>query len=1306
MAQIALTIASQAATSGMNNVLMQSVLNAGAALAGSAIDNALFGTEQRAYGARLENLHALASTEGASIPRLFGRMRVGGQCIWATNFRERQVTETQGGGKGGGGGGATTTSYLYSASFAIGLCEGVIDGIGRLWADGQPFDLQNVTYRVYKGDETQEPDPLIVSIEGGDYVPAYRGLAYIVFEDLELEEFGNRIPQINVEIIKSAGGSDKAESLIKAVDLIPASGEFVYSDQVIIQELGPGRVAPETIHSLHGKPDMLVALDQLGDELPGVGNVALVVTWFGDDLRCGNIEFRPGVELLSKTTSPETWLVNAVDRANAHLMSVDADGKAVYGGTPSDGCVVAAIQELKARGYVVTFYPFILMDVPTGNALTDPYGGVEQSAFPWRGRITCMPAAGQAGTADKTAAAATQVTSFFGSAVAADFSVNGEVVSWTGGADWGFRRFILHYAKLCVAAGGVDTFLIASEMRGLTQIRDNTGAYPAVAALITLLADVRAIVGASVNLSYAADWSEYFGHHPADGSGDVFFHLDPLWSDANTDFIGIDNYMPLSDWRDGAGHIDALSGWDSIYDRGYLQSNIEGGEGYDWYYASEAARDAQARTTITDGAYSEPWVFRYKDIKNWWLNAHHDRPSGVKNGSPTSWIAQSKPIWFTEIGCPSVDKGANQPNVFVDPKSSESAVPFYSRGNRDDLMQRRFIEASLTYFEVASGNNPTSSVYAAPMIDVNRVYIWAWDARPYPDFPNRLDVWSDGENWSLGHWITGRMGRGDLAAIVTEIAASADFIDLNVVNLNGVVNGYIINDVESVRASLEPLMLAFNFDAVESGAEIKFVHRGQDAAISLTEDDVVALDGNSSDWEATRGQETELPMMARFTFVDGDDDYGNLTVEAQRQAGLSKRVTTRAFNLSIDSGQASAIAQSWLMEQWRARERMSIALAPSMIAIEATDVVDLTLGGYSRDFLVVSTRDAGARPVELAGYDAALYTPNNGTSRASFMLAPVVYGPPEVVFLDGPILAATTDLHRPYVAAYSSPWPGAIQFWKSQSQSGFVLQQSLSQAAKIGVLAFDLYEGPAGRWDDGNELWVDLYDGTLSSKSDADILAGSNLAAVINGVGEIELVSFVDAELISPGHYKLTRLLRGQHGTEHAMQSPIAAGARFVLLSSAVVPLEVSLDELGLELNWRYGPEGTVITDPAYAASDRLAFLGKGLRPLSPVQVGSETNGTGDLLIHWIRRTRIGGDGWSLSEVPLSEDTEAYEIDILNGAVVLRTLTSKSEMVTYPSAQLVDDFGSVPSNINIVVYQMSASFGRGIGAGAQLQLAA
>jgi hypothetical protein len=207
--------------------------------------------------------------------------------------------------------------------------------------------------------------------------------------------------------------------------------------------------------------------------------------------------------------------------------------------------------------------------------------------------------------------------------------------------------------------------------------------FPAVKAMRQLSSDTRAIVGTGTKITYAADWSDYFGLQ--DG-GDVDYHLDPLWADENIDAVGIDAYFPLADWRDGVP-IDATDGHNG-HDLDYLLSNVEGGEGYDWYYASPADRDIQLRTPIDDQ------VYRFKDMRNWWRTPHINRKNGLLT-TRSPWQPKSKPIWLLEIGCPAIDKGANQPNVFYDEKSSESALPYYSDGTRDDLIQRRYIEALL-----------------------------------------------------------------------------------------------------------------------------------------------------------------------------------------------------------------------------------------------------------------------------------------------------------------------------------------------------------------------------------------------------------------------------------------------------------------------------------------------------------------------------------------------------------------------------------------------------------------------------------
>src|SRR5690606_31657292 len=130
--------------------------------------------------------------EGAPIPRVYGRARIGGQLIWATRLEEVvNVSSDRSGGQGGKGAGAQgpktiNKTYSYFANLAVGLCEGRIAFIRRVWADGRELDLSTITMRVHRGSETQSPDPLIVAKEGAAYAPAYRGLAYVVFERLPL----------------------------------------------------------------------------------------------------------------------------------------------------------------------------------------------------------------------------------------------------------------------------------------------------------------------------------------------------------------------------------------------------------------------------------------------------------------------------------------------------------------------------------------------------------------------------------------------------------------------------------------------------------------------------------------------------------------------------------------------------------------------------------------------------------------------------------------------------------------------------------------------------------------------------------------------------------------------------------------------------------------------------------------------------------------------------------------------------------------------------------------------------------------
>lgn len=1272
------------------------------AFAGSYIDNALFGSSgqrRTVEGPRLTDLHITSSTEGAPIPRLYGRARLGGQLIWADRIRERITTTRSGGGSGKGGGsrGPTveTTEYSYFASFAVALAEGPVSGIGRVWADGRELDLSQVKHRLHKGTETQSPDSVIVARVGAASAPAYRGVAYIVFEDMALADFGNRIPQLSFEVHRAV---EPFGNEIKGIVLIPGSGEFVYATTPVSKAMGRGWTESENVHTRQGGTDWAVAIDQLEATLPNAKSLSLVVSWFGTDLRAEHCQLRPGVEVAAKTTSPMTWSVAGLAREDAHLVSLK-DGRPAYGGTPSDAAVIEAIGDLKERGFDVVLTPFILMDVPAGNTRPDPYSAAtSQPVYPWRGRITCDPAPGEPGTPDKTATAASQVAAFVGTAAVSDFAIVNGTVTYDGPDEWSYRRMVLHNAYLAKAAGGVDAFVIGTEMRGLTQVRSGAATYPFVAALQALAADVKTVLpGAKV--TYAADWSEYFGHQPTDGTGDVYFHLDPLWASSNIDAIGIDCYWPLSDWRDGTNHIDYLAGVRAIYDEAYLRSNVQGGEGYDWYYASAADREAQIRSPISDG-HGSPWIFRYKDIRSWWLAQHVNRPGGTPSGTPTAWVPQSKPFWLMEIGCPAIDKGANQPNVFVDPKSSESAVPYFSRGGRDDLIQRRYLKALIDTFDPASegyvsGTNPVSSVYGGRMVDLARIHVYCWDARPYPAFPYNLEVWGDGDNWHVGHWLNGRFAVGSLSEVVDALLADYGFADHDASRLAGVVPGYVIDRVMSPRDALQPLELAYFFDSFESEGRILFRHRGTEPPVlTLTEDDMVEERADEPLLTLTRAQETDLPVSAKLSHIAAAGDYRQAVAEARRLTGSSERVARAELPIVLGHESASQIADAWLFEVWAARERAHFRLPPSTLAVEPGDILSVEKDDTSLLVRVTEIGERGLREIEGRSIDPEVYGGAVPRAREVEADGPIFDGVPHLEFLDLPLLRGDEPPEAGYVAAFQLPWPGSVAVYGSPEDAGYVLRARATAPAVIGETLDPLPPGPIAVIDRASRVRVAVTSGELASITRLQLLAGGNAAAVRNEAGAWEVLQFETAALVGEGTYELRNLLRGQAGTELEMQVPLPAGASFVLLGSEVARVALAPGEVGLPLFWRYGPASRDIADRSYGAATH-AFAGRGLRPLSPAHVRAERDTEGDITLTWKRRTRAGGDSWDAAEVPLAEDVERYEVDILDGDDVVRTIASTTPECAYTAAEQTDDFGSPQSALSVAVYQMSAAYGRG-----------
>lgn len=200
-------------------------------LAGAAIIMAgslLFPTKlPTQYGPRLDDLRVTSSAYGTAIPIIYGTFRAAGNVIWATPLEE-VATTTKRGGKGGGG--QKVTEYSYFSTFAIALSAREIKSIRRIWCNkkiifdaaspqsqpmtnegswlrvigrkpGFPLGAVFDELRIYKGTQNQPADPSIQADKGVGNTPAYRGTAYILFDRLALADFGNTLPNVEVEVI-------------------------------------------------------------------------------------------------------------------------------------------------------------------------------------------------------------------------------------------------------------------------------------------------------------------------------------------------------------------------------------------------------------------------------------------------------------------------------------------------------------------------------------------------------------------------------------------------------------------------------------------------------------------------------------------------------------------------------------------------------------------------------------------------------------------------------------------------------------------------------------------------------------------------------------------------------------------------------------------------------------------------------------------------------------------------------------------------------------------------------------------------
>jgi len=1110
---------------------------------GDAVDSMYLSrdTKQESYNHRIKEVTIQNASYGSVIPIVYGSIKLAGNIIWADRIKEHQENTTQVVSKRQR---LVRTKYNYTISIAIAIAKGTITSLDRIWADDVLLDRGSSNIRFYSGSEDQMPDPLIERVLGVGKAPAYRGLSYVVFEDFDVSGFHNRIPQFTFEVRRSLLHDDSVESSVSAINIIPGGGEFVYDTDVQSKIAGSyvydkegskasfipnGYEEKINSHNSENKANSVVSIDQLKATLPNVKWVAPVVSWFANSIDGSSAVIEPGVEFVEGyevTSSP--WRVGGYDRKSACNILMK-EGRPIYGGTTDDAAVVRYLKHLRAQGYKIMFYPMFF---------------VNQHDKPWRGRLKCD---------------AKNIHHFFNK-------------------KQGYNDFIKHYARL--TKGLVDAFLIGSELIGLTSVYgedSNTRKriYPAVDELIRLANDVRKIMGKSVKISYAADWSEY---HHTDGG---WYHMDPLWASDNIDFVGIDAYFPLTEFKQ------------TSYDFKKIMDGWASGEHYDYVYSND---DRNIKREIKP-------EFAIKNIEWWWSNRHYN-----PDGSRTRWNPASKPIWFTEYGFPSVDLATNQPNVFYDGESVESGFPRYSDGKLDMHIQRLAIWATEKYW--------------ANSKMVQNKFLWTWDARPYPLWPDRKDVWIDSPCWYKGHWVQGKLGVVSLGDMVTDLFSHSELAQdkIDVSQLHQTIAGFVINKRSSIKSIIDNLQRAYFFTVTEKGYKIVChnkeegkVHRiNYQELIPYEEGGNFAGDGVQNTLYVHKIQETDLPKTVSINFINRSAGYEVSNQYASRTATISKKQQSYNIPLVLDNIAANTIANKILYYAWSERHYYSFIVSYKYLSFDVGDLV--VLKAEDREYMMkIISIEFGKNyqiKVRAVAYNDTmnnyLKVPKYSYSEDSVIDYSVDDGAVELI--DVPILCPNgypnvigvepqeeKEMYSMlFVLCYGKgpKWRGcALTCAVNNNDYAAVIEKS--SVSNAGVTSSSLGEANNNLIDCINTIEVSMVNCVLSSISNDEMMSGKNMMLIGN-----ELIQFQNARIIQNQRYKLSKLLRGLNGTAMTKH---AIGERVVFIDmNDLYAMYVHNTHVGSDVRVTYhglNDSGQVVED-MQQQNYKVKFTGRYGKPL------------------------------------------------------------------------------------------------------------
>lgn len=1161
-------------------------------------------------GPRLEDLKVQMSTYGAPIPFEWGCNRHAGTIIWPRILEAVEHEQTE-----SAKGGPEQTTFTYTLSFAVLVCEGPISGIRRIWANKKlVYDISapesddvlgdalaaiydpNVgQIRFYLGTETQTADPLIEAMDGAS--PAYRGFAYVVFEDYDVTEMNGRPPQFEFEVITGSeteippvttfgdsfglgvGLDSPFKSVVDpetgALWVSTMTGHYEYNPVTGEYSLNPAVSVPQ-IQKYDGITNELLAVLELPVEteqwIPAEDPV-LVYPFDGE------MVFSGGRIFLGRHSPgwPDTELSPS---AYAHGCVIDTETLA-YQYLFSE-----CSQEQFQNAF---FWPGVPVPVMDNNKVyfVSSNGTISNGGLGFYGAGLAGNPLGDPPTED----------------VWSGPDRTGDNPLWVTPVGWAQARpnnicpFPPEpdFVDLELENWAVRSTVIDDEH--VTIVQGVSGDITDGASYLTWVAqDVPIVTAASRNL---------------DSPTEVFT-----------------TYLP------GSQSVMPPIAWDA--EREILWAFAGSSNHYNTLYGIE--RVGRALVT-TAKAFVFPPVFGQSfgdDVRSFVVDQQTGNLRVLLGGG---------------LSAPSL--------VTVDPDA-------------------------LTVVE-------TQALDMSVRLGTGRM----WD---YPE-QGKL-IYSDGfELFNIPYAAALEPEQIALSTIVSDICirAGLEAGDIDVTELTDGVDGYIVTRQMTARAAIEPLQTSFFFDAVESEDKIKFVKRDSAIVTTIPESKRAAHAFGDSIPDAlsiVRSFELELPYQCEVEYPDVEADHLIGTQYDRRLTKASRQKLTLAAPIVMTAEHAKQIAKTVLYEAWQT-ERFRFTSGIEFAHLEPTDKVLLPTASasYTARLARKTEQPNGVIEWEAQITDLEIYTQSGEGAAPTDYVSQSIYDPGDTLLalMDTPILRDADNDAGFYVAmAGTRPaWRGAQLFRSSDAGVNFEPAISVADEAAIGVAGM-LPDFTAGNiFDEGGTVQVYMTSGlTLTSVTQDQVLNGSN-KAVIGAPGRWEVIHFKNAELVAPDTYILSGLLRGCRGTEWATGTH-QSGDVFVLASVATWN-RINAGDTGLPRVYKAPPLRMRLdqADPV-----NFTNLSVSLKPFAPVDPVGARNDSNDLALSWNRRTRLAA-GTLHMPVLLGETSEAYEIDIMGGEDVVRTITASTTTATYLASEQTAD-GITPGDpVTVRIYQLSASVARG-----------